>query len=62
MKLFADWDAKYIGFKLKNDMCYYVAISHPSVRFWGYQEDYYDQPLYLFGLWFIQFNWHYDPY
>jgi hypothetical protein len=60
MKLFADWGAKYIGFKLKSGMVYYVAISHPEARLWGYENIWHDGPLKRFGLWYIQFNWHYD--
>lgn len=59
MKLFYDWDAKYVGIS-RNGMAYYILITHPDVRFWGYEEDYYDAPLYRFGLWFVSFHWHYE--
>ena len=59
MKLIGSWKAKYIGFEA-NMMAYYVGWTHPEVRHWGYEQDYYDGPIHRFGLWFIDFHWHYD--
>lgn len=36
---------------------FYLCITHPDVRFWGYEEMYYDGPIYSFGLWLIHFTW-----
>lgn len=58
MKLIGSWDAKYIGIHYK-DIAYYLAWTHPEFRFWFYLEDYYDGPIKQFGLWYINFTWHY---
>jgi hypothetical protein len=54
MKFIGDWKAKYIGIKTKN-WRYYVGITTPEDRVWGYEEGYYDGPIYMFKLYYIGF-------
>ena len=57
MKLIGSWKHKYIGIDIKKTS-YYVAWTHPEVRHWGLEEMWHDGPLNRFGLWFIDFHWH----
>lgn len=57
MKLIGSWKAKYIGLDIKKTS-YYVHWTDSDLRHWGLIEDWYDGPLYRFGLWFIDFHWH----
>ena len=57
MKFIGSWEAKYIGIDIKKTS-YYVAWTHPEVRHWGLEEMWHDGPLNRFGLWFIDFHWH----
>jgi hypothetical protein len=52
MKLVGSWKAKYFGVKTKNWM-YYIGITSPEDRAWGYSEDYHDGPIYMFKLYYI---------
>ena len=57
MKLIGSWKHKYIGLDIKKTS-YYVHWTDADLRHWGLIEDWYDGPLYRFGLWYIGFHWH----
>lgn len=57
MKFIGSWDAKYIGVEIRKTS-YYVAWTYPDVRHWGLEEMWHDGPLNRFGLWYIDFHWH----
>ncbi len=54
IKFVGDWKSKYFGIKTKNWM-YYIGLTSPGDRVWGYSEDYYDGPIYMFKLYYIGF-------
>lgn len=57
MKLIGSWKHKYIGLDIKKTS-YYVHWTDADLRHWGLIEEWYDGPLYRFGLWFIDFHWY----
>lgn len=34
----------------------------PKYRYFGFQSDWYDGPIYHFGFWFCNWSWNYNPF
>lgn len=57
MKFKGNWQQKYCGLEIGHKKFYIGWMAHKEYRFWGYQVDWHDGPIYTFGLWYIVLNW-----